>query len=147
MIPVFFVAGLGDMPIEELYQALLENDVDCIVDVRMLCSTDALEEALIKQNALNWRKIKYEWLKYFGNPFHDSEDAFESVESYRRYLIGMDQELEDLYYLIMKHRCCIVDDDKTIEMPHRTVLAEALKRKYKIEYADLIHSKDIILLK
>ena len=137
MMPVFFIAGLEGQSYEELIKALSDNDIDLIIDIRLKSDQDRLKEALIKFNALNKSHIEYQWLKVFANPFYDSEDAYRTIEAYNIYLKGMDRELDDLYYVLMEHRCCIVDDVKAPIMPHRVALAEALKKKYGVEYADL----------
>ena len=49
----------------------------------------------------------------------------------------MDKELEQLYDLISKRRCCILDFDKDPELSHRRVLAETLKNKHDMEYKEL----------
>ena len=136
-MPVFFTAGLEGQGVEDLFKIFADNGIDCVVDVRLVSDQDRLKEALIKFNALNKKQIHYTWMRVFGNPFYDPEDSFRSTEAYNIYLKGMDKELDELYYLLMKHRCCLVDNEKAPEMPHRTTLAEALKKKYNIEYADL----------
>ncbi len=137
MMPVFFIAGLEGQSYEGLIKLLSENDIDLVIDIRLKPDDDRLKEALIKFNALNKRHIGYQWLKVFANPFYDSEDAYRTIEAYNIYLKGMDKELDELYYILMKHRCCLVDDVKEPVMPHRRALAEALKKKYGVEYADL----------
>lgn len=136
-MPVFFIAGLEGQSYEGLIKSLAENDIDFVIDIRLKRDEDRLNEALIKFNALNNRHIGYQWLKVFANPFYDSEDAFRTIEAYNIYLKGMDKELDELYYMLMKYRCCLVDDVKEPIMPHRVALAEALKKKYGVEYADL----------
>jgi len=144
MMPVFFIAGLESQSYEELIKSLSENEIDLVIDIRLKPDQDRLKEALIKFNALNRSHIGYQWIKVFGNPFYDSEDAYRTIEAYNIYLKGMDKELDDLYYLIMKHRCCLVDDVKEPIMPHRVALAEALKKKYGVEYADLTAVKKMV---
>ncbi len=136
-MPVFFIAGLEGQSYDGLIKALSENEIDFVIDIRLKPDADNLKEALIKFNALNKRHIGYQWLKVFANPFYDSEDAYRTIEAYNIYLKGMDKELDELYYTLMKHRCCLVDDVKEPIMPHRMALAEALKKKYGVEYADL----------
>jgi uncharacterized protein (DUF488 family) len=137
MMPVFFLAELYPGGYDGLFRALADNGVDVLIDVRLAQSSSSAEEALIKFNALNKRHIEYQWLKMFGNPYEDPDDAFRSIEGYQIYLVGMDKEIDDLYYRLMRQRCCIVDDVKKPRMPHRVALADTLKKKYGIEYADL----------
>ena len=144
MMPVFFIAGLEGQSYDELIKVLAENEIDLVIDIRLKRDEDRLKEALIKFNALNKRHIGYQWLKVFGNPFYDSEDAFRTIEAYNIYLKGMDKELDELYYQLMEHRCCLVDDVKEPIMPHRVALAEALKKKYGVEYADLTAVKKMV---
>ncbi|HEY3421985.1 MAG TPA: DUF488 family protein [Methanocellaceae archaeon] len=144
MMPVFFIAGLEGQSYDGLIKALSENDIDLVIDIRLKSDEGRLKEALIKFNALNKSHIGYQWLKVFGNPFYDSEDAFRTIEAYNIYLKGMDKELDELYYQLMKHRCCLVDDVEEPIMPHRVALAEALKKKYGVEYADLTAVKKIV---
>jgi hypothetical protein len=143
MMLVFFLAELDPGRYDDLFRALADNDVDVLIDVRLVQSGDSAEEALIKFNALNKRHIGYQWLKVFGNPYDDPDDAFRSIDGYHSYLIGMDKEIDDLYYRLMRHRCCVVDDVKKPRMPHRIVLADTLKKKYGIEYADLAVVKEL----
>jgi hypothetical protein len=139
MMPSFFLAGLEGQSFEDLYRALAENDIDLVIDIR-LPRGFSLEAALERQNELHGRRIEYRWLKYFGNPHFDRDDPH---ESYKGYLMGMDKELEELYDLLMRRRTCIVDDGKVPERSYRIVLAEALKKKYGIVYADLTMAKEI----
>ncbi|MDI6898092.1 DUF488 family protein [Methanocella conradii] len=133
MMPVFFLAELDEGGVEELYEALMENEVGCVVDIRLTRGVD-LEGALRRLSDLHGRCVDYRWLKVFGNPFFDRDDP---VESYEGYLMGMDRELEDLYCLIMERRCCIVDDCADPMRSYRTALGEALKKRYGIAFADL----------
>ncbi len=140
MIPSFFLAELEGQGFEDLYEALVENGVDLVIDIR-LPRGFGLEEALERQNELRGRHVGYTWLKIFGNPHLDRDDTY---ESYQGYLMGMDKELEELYDLVMRHRACIVDEDKAPERSCRMALAEALKKRYGVAYADLTMAKGIV---
>ncbi len=140
MMPAFFLARFDERSFGGLYRALVENGVDLVVDIRLERDPD-LVNALWKLNALHGHRIEYEWLKYFGNPFFDRDDP---VESYIGYLTGMDKELEELYYLLMRRRCCIVDGGDVPEWSCRRALAEALKAKYGVACADLTMAGELM---
>lgn len=139
-MPTFFLAGLESQGLEKLYPALAENEIDALIDIR-LTGSPGLREELRRLNELHGRHIAYHWLKVFGNPFFDRDDP---VEAYRGYLVGMDRELEELYVLIMRHRCCVVDAAECPERSCRRALAEALKKKYGIVFADLSAADELI---
>lgn len=139
-MPTFFLAGLEANGLERLYSLLVENDVGCVIDIRLTRRVD-LEGALRRLSDLHGRRVDYRWLKVFGNPFFDRDDP---VESYEGYLMGMDRELEDLYCLIMERRCCIVDDCADPMRSCRTALGEALKKRYGVSFADLTAAKQFV---
>jgi hypothetical protein len=140
MMPVFFLARVDGGGLEGLYGAMVEDGVDLVVDIRMQRGAD-VEKALEALNSIHGRQVEYRWLKYFGNPFFDRDDP---VEAYLGYLTGMDKELDELYYLLMGRRCCIVDDGAVPEWSCRRALAEALKAKYGIAYADLTMAGELV---
>jgi hypothetical protein len=140
MMPLFFLAEVGGRGFGDFYKALIENDIGLVIDIRLPRGFD-LEGALQGQNELHGLCVEYQWLKYFGNPFFDRDDP---VESYIGYLTGMDKELDELYYLVMKRRCCIADDGAIPEWSCRRALAEALKAKYHVAYADLTMAGELV---
>ncbi len=140
MMPTFFLAGLGSQSLDDLYGALLENDIGLVIDIRIARGSD-LGDEIRELNGRRGGRIGYRWMKYFGNPFFDREDF---MKSYEGYLMGMDREIEDLYDLLVRNRCCIVDDEPVPERSYRLVLAEALKKRYGITYADLTMARQIV---
>lgn len=140
MMPTFFLASLSSQSLDELYRSLLENDIGLVVDIRLARGSD-LGDELREMNGRRGGMVGYRWLKYFGNPFSDREDV---LEAYGAYLVGMDREIEDLYELLVRHRCCIVDAEDVPERSYRMALAEALKKRYGITYADLSEAREIV---
>jgi len=140
MMPTFFLAGLRSQSLDELYSALLENDIGLVVDIRLARGPD-LGDELRELNGLRGGRVGYQWLKYFGNPFFDREDP---LGSYEGYLMGMDKEIESLYELLMRRRSCIVDDETPPERSYRMALGEALKKRYGITFADLTIAKELL---
>jgi len=57
--------------------------------------------------------------------------------------MGMDREMEELYELLIRRRGCIVDGEENPERSYRSVVAEALKKRFKITYADLMILNDL----
>lgn len=139
MTATFFTAGLRSQSLDELYRVLLENDIGLVLDIRLSRSSD-LGNELREMNGRQGGRIGYRWLKYFGNPFFDRDDP---LEAYEGYLMGMDKELEELYELLIRHRCCIVDGETTPERSYRMALGEALKKRYGINFADLTLAKEL----
>ena len=140
MMPTFFLAGLRSQSLEELYCALLENDIGLVIDIRLARDSD-LGDELRELNGRRGGQVGYRWLKYFGNPFFDREDL---LESYKGYLMGMDKEIEELYELLIRRRSCIVDDEASPERSYRMALGEALNKRYGITFADLTMAKELL---
>ncbi len=139
MMPMFFLARLSSRGLDDLYDTLQENDIGLVVDIRIARSSDPGDE-IREMNGQRGGRIGYRWLKYFGNPFSEREDL---VNAYEGYLKGMDKEIEELYELLVRNRSCIVDDEPAPERSYRLVLAEALKKRYGITYADLTMAKEL----
>lgn len=140
MMPTFFLAGLRSRSLDDLYNALLDNEINLVIDIR-LSRISNLGDELREMNGRRGGMIGYRWLKFFGNPFLDREDK---LDAYEGYLMGMDKEIEDLYEQLIRRRSCIVDDEPVPEQSYRMALGQALKKRYGITYADLNMAKEIV---
>jgi len=140
MMPTFFLAELDPRGLDRLYDFLLDNGIDLVVDIR-LCRDYDLGDALREMNGRRGGRIGYKWMRVFGNPFFDRDDP---VESYAGYLKGMDREMEELYELLIRNRSCIVDGETEPARSYRLLLAEALRTRYGISYADLTEAEKIL---
>ena len=137
MKPTLFLSGLKAHHFNDLFHLLVENEIDLLIDIRLNRDEGDIEVGLRNLNFENGRNIEYLWLKQFRNPYFDKTDINKSLTGYKGFLKGMDKEMEQLYDLISKRRCCILDFDKIPELSHRRVLAETLKNEHDMEYKDL----------
>lgn len=137
MTSTLFLSGLKAHHFNDLFHLLVVNEIDLLIDIRLNRDEGDIEVGLRNLNFENGRNIEYLWLKQFRNPYFDKTDINKSLKGYQGFLMGMDKELEQLYELISKRRCCILDFDKDPELSHRRVLAETLKNKHDMEYKEL----------
>ena len=137
MKPTLFLSGLKAQHFNNLFHLLVENEIDLLIDIRLNRDEGDIEVGLRNLNFENGRNIEYLWLKQFRNPYFDKSDINKSLKDYRGFLKGMDKELDQLYDLISKRRCCILDFDKDPELSHRRMLAETLKEKGDMDIKEL----------
>lgn len=143
MKPILYIAGLKDHRFKDLFQALVDNEIDLLIDIRYHQGNEHPDETMRMLNMVNGHNIEYQWLKQFANPFIIKEDPHEFHSYYEDYLMGMDKELDELYSLISSHRCCVIGDESGAELSQNIVLAETLKKKYGIEYEQIAVSGSI----
>lgn len=141
MTPTLFLSGLKAHHFNDLFHLLVDNNIDLLIDIRLNRDEGDVEVGLRNLNFENGRNIEYLWLKQFRNPFFNKSDIDLSLSGYKGYLIGMDKELDQLYDLISKRRCCILDFDKDPALSHRRLLAETLKKNHDLEIVELTAKK------
>lgn len=141
MRPTLFLSGLKAHHFNDLFHLLVENNIDLLIDIRLNRGEGDVEVGLRNLNFENGRNIEYLWLKQFRNPYYDKSDINKSLIGYKGYLVGMDKELDQLYDLISKRRCCILDFDKDPALSHRMLLAETLKNSHDMDITELTVKK------
>jgi hypothetical protein len=137
MTSTLFLSGLKAHHFNDLFHQLVINDIGLLIDIRLNRDEGDVEAGLHNLNFENGRNIEYLWLRQFTNPFFNKSDIESSLTGYKGYLKGMDKELDQLYDLISKRRCCILDFDRDPESSHRRLLAETLKKNHDLEIIEL----------
>jgi uncharacterized protein (DUF488 family) len=131
-----FTIGYEGRNLDAFLTCLLENDVDCLVDVREIAfsrkkgfSKRALSAALE-----DWG-IQYLHIKELGSPSLLREEL-KSTGDYGRFFAGMDEHLanqkesiERAYAQATQSRCCLMCYEKLAVMCHRKVVARKIKER------------------
>lgn len=140
MLPNFFLIGYDGLTPDELFKILTDHDVNLLIDIRLRPNEAEIEQNFDDLSIRTGHHMFYYWMKVFANFFMDNENW---GELYDAYLIGMDVQFEELYNLLIANRACIMSEDHDLEKSHRLMLADRIKAKYGLTYADLNVVEDI----
>lgn len=141
MIPNFFILGYDGLDFDEFFRIIKKNEITLLIDIRANDDgiqppyrLNAIEGNLLKYGSIYGHTVKFEWYKVLANFFVD-RDGWEFL--YQAYLVGMDREFEDLYDTIMANRVCFIYCTKDPFDSPLYILAENMRKKHGLNYADL----------
>lgn len=125
--------GYSGFTPETFADKLAENDVEVLIDVRQrpLSRKKGFSKRGLQQ-FLEARGIQYLHIQTLGvpNPLRDQLrngwDLGEYLCSFKQYLSGCDEILQDVYDQALQKRCCLMCVEKNERECHRSVVADAV---------------------
>ncbi len=136
----FYTIGYERLSLDELLSRLRAAGIRCLVDVRARpwsqvteYTKAVLEERLYEYGRDHGYAIKYVSMPSLGNSYRDERWK----EQYRSATLLKNDELEKLRCILVTCPVVLMCYEKDPGDCHRSILAEILRERYGLDYADL----------